>query len=60
MGTQSLLGSKVKLLRKRILPIMLEIVLMLISAYCALNYAGIICACLATRKTLNLDPLRTL
>ena len=60
MGTQSLLGSKVKLLHKRVLPIMLEIVLMLIAAYCALNYAGIMCACLATRKTLNLDSLRTL
>ena len=30
------------------LPIMLEIVLMLIAAYCALNYAGIMCACLQT------------
>ena len=28
------------------LPIMLKIVLMLIAAYCALNYAGIMCACL--------------
>ena len=28
------------------LPIMPEIVLMLIAAYCALNYAGIMCACL--------------
>ena len=26
---------------------MLKIVLMLIAAYCALNYAGIMCACLA-------------
>ena len=41
-------GSKVKKLCKRALrlPIMLEIVLMLIAAYCALNYAGIMCACL--------------
>ena len=41
-------GSKVTKLRKRALrlPIMLEIVLMLIAAYCALNYAGIMCACL--------------
>ena len=28
---------------------MLEIVLMLIAAYCALNYAGIMCACLWVR-----------
>ena len=41
-------GSKVTKLRKRALrlPIMREIVLMLIAAYCALNYAGIMCACL--------------
>ena len=29
------------------LPIMLEIVLMLMAAHCALNYAGIMCACLS-------------
>ena len=33
---------------------MLKIVLMLIAAYCALNYAGIMCACLTHTHTHSL------
>ena len=48
VGSIPILGSKVKYnyVSMLHLPIMLEIVLMLIAAYCALNYAGIMCACL--------------
>ena len=36
------------------LPIMLEIVLMLIAAYCALNCAGIMCACLQNSRVVEI------
>ena len=47
VGSIPILGSKVKYCALHF-PIMLEIVLMLITAYCALNNAGIMCACLMT------------
>ena len=36
---------------------MLEIVLMLIAAYCALNYAGIMCACLMMHLDCSWPPV---
>ena len=33
---------------------MLKIVLMLIAAYCALNYAGIMCACLQNSQVVEI------